>query len=161
MAHDRVVCRLCLAVKLLYLLAATPKQMKKFNLRSHIHHSLTHYSGILQMFNVAVGRLATADPPEWLEENDHKAVDVLADPAQILLDLVFSPEEQDDVRFLPVCPLTSIKADDVFEQIYAMNQGVEPEEDEEMGAEATDDHEEQQIAAEHLAELEDDDQNMN
>lgn len=41
-----------------------------------------------------------------------------------------------------------------------MNQGAEPEEDE-MGQEATDDHEEQQIAAEHLAELEDDDENMN
>lgn len=100
MTCDRIVSRLCSAVKLLYLLSATPKQMKKFNLRSHIHHSLAHYSGILQMFNVAIGRLATADPPEWLDQDDRKRVDDLADPAQMLLDLVFSPEEQDDVRCL-------------------------------------------------------------
>lgn len=92
-----MVLRLCGALKLLYMLAGTPRQLQRFNLKTQIHQSLAHYNGVLQMFNVSIGRLATAPAPHWLDARHSKLLDEAAEPAQLLLDLVFSPEEQDDV----------------------------------------------------------------
>lgn len=89
--------RLHAATKLLYLLAGTPQQLQRFNLKTQIHQSLAHYNGVLQMFNVSIGRLATADAPRWLDPKDREKLDETAEPAQLLLDLVLSPGEQDDV----------------------------------------------------------------
>lgn len=105
------------------------------------------------MFNASIGRLATADSPVWLDEESRKSIDDCAEPAQLLLDLVLSPEEQDDVRLhhngVAIVFTYSLR------QIYALYQGEDPSQ-EEADQGMSDDHEEQQIATQHLAELEKD-----
>lgn len=95
-AH-RITHRAISAHRLLFYLAASPGS--RLLLKIKLDKAIRDYLGIFEMFTVAIGRLAFAEPPDWMREADRRTLEDASGPAQTLLAMVLSPEEEDTVSF--------------------------------------------------------------
>ena len=62
-------------MQLLVYLVLAPQS--KLNLRSKLQQSAQQYIGVLRHFTLSIGRLAFADSPDWMSDQDEQVLEDL------------------------------------------------------------------------------------